>query len=145
MPLYTLVSRWWLDNPFISLQPAGADGTSSNDTSGGGFGIGQIAAPHASLIGVFLRDFVDNTASVPFVDYTGAARDVAQLQPLLQQPFFVGSGTTLSGTSRVIILPTGATRLFLGTTGFSVAQFSGSVVATVTLASSGPRKSGFVG
>src|SRR6202030_1655520 len=113
----------------------GADGTTFTDTSGGGFGISLISAPSGSLIGVFLRDFVDASASPPSVDFTGAGRDRPQLMPLLQQPFFVGTGTTLSGASRVIIVPAGATRLFLGTTGYTVAEFSGTVVATASIVS----------
>ncbi len=108
----------------------GADGANFNDTSGGSFGIGQISAPSGSVIGVFLGDFVNTATSPPSVDYTGAGRDVQELMPLLQQPFYVGAGTTLSAQSRVIIVPAGATRLFLGTTGYAVAGFNGTVSAT---------------
>ncbi len=113
----------------------GADGANFNDTSGGSFGIGQISAPSGSVIGVFLGDFVNTATSPPSVDYTGAGRDVQELMPLLQQPFYVGAGTTLSAQSRVIIVPAGATRLFLGTTGYAVAGFNGTVSATAIIAS----------
>lgn len=64
--------------------------------------------------------------------------------PLLQQPFYVGIATTPSGASRVITVPNGATRLFLGTTGYAVAAFNGTVVATASNATITPPQSGTV-
>jgi hypothetical protein len=116
-----------------------ADGNiGANETTGGEFGIGQISAPRGSLIGVFLGDSVDSNISPPFADYTGGASNIPQMTPLLQQPFFLGSGTTSGGASRTIVVPAGATRLFLGTTGGSVAERSGSVLATATAADTSP-------
>jgi hypothetical protein len=77
-------------------------------------GIGTIAAPSGALIGVFLGSGVPSPTAPASVDFSGGARDLAQLSPLLQQPFFIGSGLTSSGTRKSIIPPAGGTRLFLG-------------------------------
>jgi hypothetical protein len=78
-------------------------------------GISSIRGPAGALIGVFLGpEAADPRAFPPDVDFSGAARDVPTLRPLLQQPFFVGRGRTSGGATRNIVVPAGATRVFLG-------------------------------
>lgn len=82
-------------------------------TASSGFGIGSIRAPYGALIGVFLGPDPPSVPAPPDVDFSGGARDLPQLSPLLQQPFFVGSGLTSSGTRKSFVPPSGAARLFL--------------------------------
>jgi hypothetical protein len=80
------------------------------------FGISAITGPGGALIGVFLGPTEPNpSATPPDADFTGsAARDLVTLNPLLQQPFYIGRGTTSSGAAKRFVVPAGATRLFLG-------------------------------
>jgi hypothetical protein len=82
-------------------------------------GISDITAPHNSLLGLFLGpDQPDLSSPPPALDFsTQASRDYLALSPLLQQVFYIGDGLT-SGTDPLqqqIIVPTGATSLYLGT------------------------------
>jgi uncharacterized protein (TIGR03437 family) len=94
--------------------PDGANSPAVNVFAGGIFGIGQISAPLAALIGVFTGDAVNPAATPPLVEYWGGARDVPVIRPMLQQPFLIGTGQTAGGTLRTFIVPAGATRLYLG-------------------------------
>jgi hypothetical protein len=73
------------------------------------------------LVGVF----TDGTAPVaPAPDRLTAtgANDAAELTPSLNQTFFIGDGRTTSGQMQEIVVPTGATQLYLGfveTSGFT--------------------------
>ncbi|MDX2038290.1 MAG: PEP-CTERM sorting domain-containing protein [Isosphaeraceae bacterium] len=76
-------------------------------------GYGMLAN---ALIGVFLGpnrpDVLPNPAAL---DFRGAAaRDYLELAPVLQQVFFIGDGFTSGGVAQKVVIPTGATRLFLG-------------------------------
>jgi Flp pilus assembly protein TadG len=87
-------------------------------TSGSEHGISNIAAPINSMIGVFLNDQVPDTAgAVPSgKDFsTQTERDYQSVEPDLRQSFYVGAGQTSVGDQQTIIVPPGATRLFLGT------------------------------
>jgi hypothetical protein len=91
-----------------------------NDEASGGsseHGLSDTWAPLNSMLGVFLTDAVPDNNSPPAVlDFsTQAARDYSSLSPLTQQVFYVGDGQTSSGTQQTIVVPQGATRLFLGT------------------------------
>jgi hypothetical protein len=79
-------------------------------------GIGDITAPFASLIGVFLgpNQPDQNPAPQPLDFRNPADRDYLVLAPVLKQPFFIGDGLTGSGAVQQIIAPAGASRLFLG-------------------------------
>ena len=101
-------------------------------STGGSFGIGQISAPALSLIGVFAGDRVDPRATPPDVVYQTGAQDLELLAPLLQQPFYIGIGRTTEGAVKTFVVPTGATRLFLGVCSNSTAQDTGSFTATVS-------------
>ncbi len=87
-------------------------------TSGTEHGISNIAAPINSMIGVFLDDNVpDHDGSVPAgKDFsTQTDRDYSSYEPDLRQAFYVGAGQTSTGDQQTLIVPPGATRLFLGT------------------------------
>ncbi len=96
------------------------EGGARTTTLGSGFfsfaGIGDIGAPTLSLIGMFLGSRIDPAATPPGLDFTGGSRDIQVLRPLLQQPFFIGTGSTPDGTPRVVVTPAGAAHLFLGVT-----------------------------
>jgi hypothetical protein len=82
-------------------------GTSQN-------GISNITVPIDSLLGVFLSD---NPGAAPSAlnFSTAASRDYLTLSPELQQVFFMGDGLTGNGFAQAIIVPAGATKLYLGT------------------------------
>ena len=95
----------------------GPEGNTGNSTTTQrALGISSITGPAGALIGVFLGPSGPNSSTTPSdVNMTSqAARDTAMLSPLLQQPFYVGGGTTSTGTPKKFIAPSGATRLFLG-------------------------------
>ena len=98
-----------------TLPDGRASGFRINTTASSELGIGTIEAPHGALIGVFLGPDVPLRAQTPPpVDYTGAAKDLLRLTPLLQQPFFIGSGITSTGERKTFVAPEGSARLFLG-------------------------------
>ncbi|MBI4903339.1 MAG: hypothetical protein HY820_06880 [Acidobacteria bacterium] len=97
-----------------------------------GNGIGYIQAPRSSLIGVFLSDSILSSSTPPDVNYLRGAQELEVLRPLLQQPFFIGAGKTVGGSVRTVVVPSGATRLFLGITDSTVGSYSGSFTVTVS-------------
>lgn len=81
-------------------------------------GIATISAPWDAMIGVFLSPERPDLSPAPqALDFSSAAsRDFAFLAPGLKQPFFIGDGRRLDGTTvQIFEVPVGATRLFLGT------------------------------
>jgi hypothetical protein len=112
------------------------DGSSSlgNTTTAvpNGGGISAIKGPQGALVGVFTGNNVNSNNRPPDVDFSGAAQNVAILRPMLQQPFFVGSGTGPDGI-KTYVVPSGATRLFLGVLGFVVSSNSGEFAVTVSI------------
>jgi len=110
------------------------NGTSTNDNVGDyGYGIGRMSVALGALIGVFVSDRVNANAAPPDVDFTGGLLDAELLAPLLQQPFFIGTGKTGAGTFRAFVVPQGATRLFWGVAGRGNAKNTGSFTATVSV------------
>jgi hypothetical protein len=97
----------------------GASGTIHTHTTGLDFGKSNIVAPANSLVGVFLdgSDPRDSENPVPLTrDFTTPVlRDYLELHPDLAQIFFLGDGRTSTDTQQKVFIPTGATRLFLGT------------------------------
>ena len=94
---------------FTSRMSPNADGTEN--------GIGNLTAPVDALIGVFLNNTQPNTDGTPpaALNYgSNPLLNFASLSPLLNQPFFIGTGTNSDSSSKLFIAPTGATRLFLG-------------------------------
>ena len=98
-----------------------ADGTtnliaSGNTTINAGNGISGIQAPgQMFLAGVFLTGAVPAGAAPASLDFTGNTA-FTSLSPLLNQMFYIGDGLTGngSGTTQSFLVPTSATRLFLG-------------------------------
>jgi RHS repeat-associated protein len=89
-------------------------------TNGAENGISNIVARANSLVGVFLGpDQPDGSAAPPELDFSPSGNvpgglDYATISPQLKQVFFIGDGRTSSGDIQQIIVPAGATRLYLG-------------------------------
>lgn len=80
-------------------------------------GLPDCRAPYDSLIGVFLGSGTPDVSPAPAaLDFsTQLKQDYVTLKPGLKQVFFIGDGLTSNGTLQQVIVPAGATRLFLGT------------------------------
>ena len=93
--------------------PDGAEVTLHH--GGGENGMSDLLAPISSLTAVFLDDErPDLGPTPPMLDFTTAAsRNYLVLEPALKQTFFIGDGRTGSGEIQQVIVPAGATRLFL--------------------------------
>ena len=112
----------------------------TNKTAGGvggtgAFGLSDAIVLQNALIGVFVGDTIDSTHTP--VSVGGDIENVQTIYPLLQQVFYVGNGMTPLGQTRVIVVPAGATRLFLASAagGFNS---SGSFIASVSSATIPP-------
>jgi hypothetical protein len=70
----------------------------------------------SSLVGVFLSDEQPSLTPPPAASAfnTAALRDYDTIAPLLKQVFFVGDGRRQNGDQQRVVVPPGATRLFLG-------------------------------
>lgn len=81
-------------------------------------GIQTITCPECALIGVFLTSAAPNTQTAPTsgLDYTSSAsQNQASYSSLqLQQPFFIGNGSNSASVTQSFVVPTGATRIYLG-------------------------------
>src|SRR3972149_643623 len=94
--------------------PDGGSDLSPTDINNYG-GISGIKAPNTMmLVGVFLGSGSPSSTSPSILDFNTIGMDFTTLSPELQQTFFVGDGLTSGGESQAFIVPTGATRLFLG-------------------------------
>jgi hypothetical protein len=80
-------------------------------------GISSITAPVTSLIGVFVGANQPSLSAAPgALDFsTPSSLDYTTLAPSLQQTFFIGTGTTTGGQEHNVVVPTGATALYLAT------------------------------
>jgi hypothetical protein len=80
-------------------------------------GISDTRIPLNALVGVFLDSSQPNLTPAPGpLDFsTPASRDYFSVSPGLKQVFFIGDGLTSTGESQQVLIPAGATRLFLGT------------------------------
>ena len=97
------------------------DGVASNATTAAQNGLsGIITSTGLGLIGVFLDDSSPAGQTPPetlnFRDGSNVpgGMNYLSLSPQLRQPFFIGDGLTADGIRQQIIVPAGATRLFLG-------------------------------
>jgi hypothetical protein len=92
------------------------DGVSFNaHTAGAENGISDVNAPINSLVGVFLSDAQPTLTVAPSaLDFASLGTHFATLSPGLKQVFFVGDGLAGSALQKFEV-PTGATRLYLGT------------------------------
>lgn len=93
---------------WISDPTAHANGT-END-------IANVTVPLEALIGVFLGPTQPNLNPAPnALDFfTTTSLNYLSLSPALQQPFYIGDGQTASGIEQQVVVPAGATRLYLG-------------------------------
>jgi hypothetical protein len=99
----------------------------SGNSPDGDFNVGRSAengiagynAPANSLVGVFLDNSLPTASAAPAAlnFNTPGSTAYISLSPLLKQVFFIGDGLTGtgSGSQQSIVVPVGATRLFLGT------------------------------
>ena len=79
-------------------------------------GISGIRVTISALIGVFLDSQQPTTTPAPSdLNFEVLTRDFLTLTPGLKQVFFIGNGVTSSSLIQKFYVPTGATRLFLGT------------------------------
>lgn len=108
-------------NNFASSVLYNADGNTSSITRnlrGAENGIADVRAPFNSVIAVFLSDQrPDQAGPAPaMLDFSsGSSRNYLVLKPQLRQPFFLGDGRTSTGEIQRIVVPEGATRLYIGT------------------------------
>jgi Flp pilus assembly protein TadG len=122
------------------LTKGGTSSIDSDDAADGvsEHGISDINIPSDAMVGVFTSNTVpdDNTAPAKLDFSTQTERDYTSINPLLQQSFYVGTGTTSSSagsTQQYITVPSGATKFFLGTMdGHEWSNNSGSFTATIT-------------
>ncbi len=80
-------------------------------------GIADVSMPINAVVGVFLNDDKPTKGSTPeSLDFSSStSRDFNTLAPELKQPFFIGDGRTSQGEIQQFVVPTGATRLYIGT------------------------------
>jgi len=114
------VSNWSGSN---SYGPDGDPSWASDNwwagmNGGSEHGMADVTAPLASIIGVFLDNNAPNTegAAPSALDFSSSAsQDFATLSPELRQPFFIGDGLRADGTTlQDFVVPSGATRLYIG-------------------------------
>lgn len=79
-------------------------------------GMSNLRAPIGAIIAVFLNDNASSSGSAPSnLDFNDSTqRDYSTLSPQLKQVFFVGDGKRSNGEVQKIIVPSGATRVFIG-------------------------------
>jgi Flp pilus assembly protein TadG len=79
-------------------------------------GINSTKAPLNALVGIFLDDRTPSSWSMNgSLDFsTTSSRNFTSLSPKLKQVFFIGDGLTDSGQLQDFVIPTGATRFYLG-------------------------------
>jgi hypothetical protein len=86
------------------------DGTWRGHGVGAQNGISDIVAPMDSLLGIFLGPDVPSGAAPATLDFSMIGLQYGTLHPVINQVFFMGDGSAQS-----VVVPAGATRLFLGT------------------------------
>ncbi len=106
---------------FISTRsPDGSLTNATGTVSNAANGISSFASPHhGSLLGVFLDDEAPSGKTPPEqLDFRTAGNVPGGIQytsiaPQLRQLFFIGDGFTNTGVEQTLVVPAGATRLFL--------------------------------
>lgn len=110
--------------PNISGEIQCCEGATQNGAEGANFGLGKTELNALDglsgirlnktmfLVGVFLADQISAETPVT-LDFNGTT-DFEQLNPSLQQVFFIGDGRNAQGIVQHFKIPQGATRLFLG-------------------------------
>ena len=94
--------------------PEGSDGCGGSVSSFFRSGVSAISGPGGGLIGVFLGETIDASSTPPTLEFNEGLRQVGRLEPLLQQVFYIGNGRTPGGEVKRFVVPSGSTRLFLG-------------------------------
>jgi len=125
-----------------------------------GTGISDIRAPALSLVGVFLSDGPPDSGVTPpvleflpqlgqsysaYFGVVAGGTSYGVIAPRLQQTFFIGDGLTGdgSGHQQAIVVPPGATRLFLAPLTGAGSVGTGAYTATVRPASATPTLAGY--
>jgi hypothetical protein len=106
------------DFTFTNLYTADGDTTNiATNTVGDEHGIANMKAPINCLVGLFLNNSTPGSQAAPTdLDFsTDSARNFSSLSPQLNQLFFIGDGRNDAGNVQQFIVPSGATRLFIGT------------------------------
>jgi len=125
---------------------ADGGGMRTND-SGYLNGMSNLNTQQGALVGVFLSDSPPDLSPAPAnLDMSGngtSGMNYDSFSPQLKQPFFIGDGkNNNNGNQQTIIVPAGATRLFLGmhdninwenNSGYLIVSFNGSGVPHVVL------------
>jgi hypothetical protein len=103
------------NGPAIPL--VGPDGdTFWSHSTGAENGISNIVTPINGLVGVFLDNNQPNFSPEPaLLDFFILGLNFTSLAPELKQVFFIGDGLTAASQVQQFVVPTNATRLFLGT------------------------------
>jgi len=95
------------------------DGSSFFNHSPGALnGISDVRAPVNALMGVFLDDSQPDSSAAPgTLNFQTLGIDFTSISPELKQVFFIGDGLTGTGDGELqeFLIPTSATRLYLGT------------------------------
>lgn len=93
-------------------------GSFFNHSPGAINGISDVRAPINALMGVFLDDSQPDSSAAPVtLNFELLGIDFASISPELKQVFFIGDGLTGNGNGPLqeFSIPSGATRLYLGT------------------------------
>ena len=117
-----------LVTPFAGCAPI--DGTGFfNHAAGAQNGISDVRSPVNALLGVFLGNSQPSLTAAPgTLNFQTLGLDFLTLAPQLKQVFFIGNGATASNVVQEFDIPTGASRLFLGTMdGFGWFNNSGAI------------------
>ncbi len=79
-------------------------------------GMSNTRAPIGAVMAVFLTNSAPNGSGAPTsLDFGNTSdRDYTSVSPQLKQVFFVGDGKRDNGELQTIVVPTGATKLYLG-------------------------------
>lgn len=132
--LLTWTASGLVGHPMDEASPDGALYSIVHHDAGAENGISDIITPIDSLLGVFLGPDVPNLSVAPgALDFSSSAsRDYLTLSPELKQVFFMGDGQTDTSIQQYLVVPSGATRLFLGTMdGFEWNNNTGAFEVTV--------------
>lgn len=103
------------NGPCCSL--VGPDGVGFySHNAGAENGISNAYVPLNALLGVFLDSSIPGGPAPGPINFSGpGGLDFLTLAPGLNQVFFIGDGLTSASVLQQFVVPTGATRLFLGT------------------------------
>jgi hypothetical protein len=94
----------------------GIIGSPVHHNLGAALGKADLNAPINSLVGLFLTDEDPSGEAAPgTLDFANEdSRNQPHIEPLIGQPFFIGTAKTAAGVDRQVVIPEGATRLFFG-------------------------------